>query len=342
MRLRVQQKDEPQLPKKAAPSFLFDIQDAARIDVTSIYPLALTGLDYLATVDPSFSEFTEVLFPPASKTFNRFTRTVDELQKVDSALAELIKKLCPQFLLPACHKVLEYLIRVYDVHVYHREMLIDGLMPYIDSPLFVRLLQLLNLRTHPTYSFLDARVQRGNLLNKQVLVAEIAKNPKVLERLCAFSLSQPASIYYTTFVSMLAVQLLSTREAAEKLSADHVRILLKYVSEVMARGKDAGIGEETLEAVLAIALRVSSVPKISQEYVHAVFADLVQGVKSDQVQSLVWKGVVTAVQNNENVTFLPEEVMTKLYARNPSLMAKDHDQFITVSHFVPATNRNTT
>ncbi len=299
MRLRVQQKDEPQLPKKAAPSFLFDIQDAARIDVTSIYPLALTGLDYLATVDPSFSEFTEVLFPPASKTFNRFTRTVDELQKVDSALAELIKKLCPQFLLPACHKVLEYLIRVYDVHVYHREMLIDGLMPYIDSPLFVRLLQLLNLRTHPTYSFLDARVQRGNLLNKQVLVAEIAKNPKVLERLCAFSLSQPASIYYTTFVSMLAVQLLSTREAAEKLSADHVRILLK-------------------------------------------FADLVQGVKSDQVQSLVWKGVVTAVQNNENVTFLPEEVMTKLYARNPSLMAKDHDQFITVSHFVPATNRNTT
>eukprot|EP01022_Parablepharisma_sp_SALTPOND_P017471 TRINITY_DN2799_c0_g1_i1.p1 TRINITY_DN2799_c0_g1~~TRINITY_DN2799_c0_g1_i1.p1 ORF type:complete len:2024 (+),score=199.97 TRINITY_DN2799_c0_g1_i1:6077-12148(+) len=319
MRLRAQQKDELKLPQKAAPSFLFDIADAARIDENTLYPLALSGLDYLSTLTPSLTTYAALLLSPASKTFNRFTQTVEDLKMIDSALSQLIKLLAPHFLLPSCHKVLEYLVRVYDVHVYHKELLMDSLLPFLESPLFVRIAQLLNLKSHPTFGFLETRVQKGNILNKQVLAKEIAKNPKVLERICNFSV-EISGPYYLDFVTLITLQLINIPES---LTPDHIRILLKYVSDLLKNVEDVPV-----ESILAISLQLASSTKISSEYIGALFSDLVKVVKTDLLQTMVWKAIAAAVQSNENIQTLPTETIKQLYGRNSELMAKDHEQYI--------------
>ena len=44
-----------------------------------------------------------------------------------------------------CHKILEYLIRIYDVHVYHKTLLLNAFLPYFETAYFLRMIQLLNL-----------------------------------------------------------------------------------------------------------------------------------------------------------------------------------------------------
>ena len=43
---------------------------------------------------------------------------MDTLKPIDERLVVLLKLLAPHALESACHKILEYLIRIYDVHVH--------------------------------------------------------------------------------------------------------------------------------------------------------------------------------------------------------------------------------
>ena len=54
----------------------------------------------------------------------------------------------------ACHKILEYLIRIYEVHVYHKTLLLNAFFPFFETAYFLRIIQLLNLEQDQEYGFL--------------------------------------------------------------------------------------------------------------------------------------------------------------------------------------------
>ena len=58
-RLKTLQKDEPRIPKKAVASFLFDIQEAAHIDVGTLYSLAQSGINDISSLTPQITKFIE-------------------------------------------------------------------------------------------------------------------------------------------------------------------------------------------------------------------------------------------------------------------------------------------
>ena len=62
--------------------------------------------------------FQSDLLHERSLQFYRGTETVDTLKPIDERLVVLLKLLAPHALESACHKILEYLIRIYDVHVH--------------------------------------------------------------------------------------------------------------------------------------------------------------------------------------------------------------------------------
>ena len=37
------------------------------------------------------------------------------------------------------HKVLEYLIRIYDVHVFHKKVLLNAFLPYFETSYFLKM-----------------------------------------------------------------------------------------------------------------------------------------------------------------------------------------------------------
>eukprot|EP00826_Nyctotherus_ovalis_P042264 TRINITY_DN4327_c0_g2_i7.p1 TRINITY_DN4327_c0_g2~~TRINITY_DN4327_c0_g2_i7.p1 ORF type:complete len:306 (-),score=47.21 TRINITY_DN4327_c0_g2_i7:149-1066(-) len=289
--LRTNQKDELKLPHKAAPSLLFDVADAAHLDENVLYPLALSGLEQISAIDSSVESAATTLLHPSSKSFNRFTQPIGELKEIDAALNSFVRTLAPYFGLSGCHKVFEYLIRVYDVHVYQKEVIIDALLPFFESPLFVRMAQLLNLKDHAEFGFMEPRVKKGNLLNRELLIKEMAKSPKLLERVCSFSVdSLSISGYYLNFVTMLILQLINTTNS---INSDHMRILLAYISGLI---KNVELLPGISDSVLAISLQLIASTKMHSDFILALFIDLIRMVKTNELQTMIWKTIAASMQ----------------------------------------------
>lgn len=52
------------------------------------------------------------------------------------------------------HKVFEYLIRIYDVHVFHKTALLNAFLPYFETSYFLKMVQCLSLEKDQEYGFL--------------------------------------------------------------------------------------------------------------------------------------------------------------------------------------------
>ena len=145
--LKLQHKDEIKLPSRTKISFLFDIKQAANIDDQTLFYIAMSGLKEIQIELPELHEklqvFQEDLLNEKSLEFYRGTMTKDLVKEVDDKLALMIKLLCPYFLYPATHKILEYLVRIYEIHAFHKLTVVYAFLPYFETPFFLRMIQLL-------------------------------------------------------------------------------------------------------------------------------------------------------------------------------------------------------
>lgn len=105
------------MPSRAKISFLFDIKQAANIDDQTLFYICQSGV---AALEPALdlSTFQSDILNERSLSFYRGTETVETLKPIDERLELLIKLLAPHALDSGCHKILEYLIRIYEVHVH--------------------------------------------------------------------------------------------------------------------------------------------------------------------------------------------------------------------------------
>ena len=71
---------------------------------------ALSGLETLETVDPTFGEFEATLFNSASHNWERSLQTKEVNDQLDETVSQFLVQLSPYFLLRAAHKTLEWLI----------------------------------------------------------------------------------------------------------------------------------------------------------------------------------------------------------------------------------------
>ena len=132
------------LPSRTKISFLFDIKKAAEIDDQTLFYMCQSGIKALESkVD--LSTFQSDLFGERSLSFNRGLKTKEELEPVDEKLRLVLKLLAPFSIDQSAHKVLEYLIRVYDVHVFHKELLLLSFLPHFDTAFFLKMVQCLSL-----------------------------------------------------------------------------------------------------------------------------------------------------------------------------------------------------
>jgi U3 small nucleolar RNA-associated protein 10 len=131
---------------KKAPSVLFDTKDAARVDLDTCYNLGLNGLLELAKLDKRLEAFEQSLFSRASMDLVRELQPQDFNVALDKNINALLQALGPHFLQRPCQKVLEYLVRRYRIHEHNVDQLIELSMPYHETPLFPRMLQLIPVK----------------------------------------------------------------------------------------------------------------------------------------------------------------------------------------------------
>jgi len=234
--------------KKRTPSFLFQPEDVADVTIDTIYSLAQNGLEEIISMDRSFVEYEESLFSDASKAFERTMQTSEVLAELDKKLSKFLRQLSPYFMLKPAHKCLEWLVRIYRVHCHNPDALMECVLPYYQTVLFARVVQLLPLKDHTLskWAWLMPIKKSGSPLSKLTLIQHCLSDLSFLVFVCE---CVPASIKSCKrslspnssrmAISLYTSTLLGVLESAMSVTEELVMRLVPYLKR--------GLKSENLE-----------------------------------------------------------------------------------------------
>uniref|UniRef100_A0A8C2IB40 HEAT repeat-containing protein 1 n=1 Tax=Cyprinus carpio TaxID=7962 RepID=A0A8C2IB40_CYPCA len=239
-RLALPQNDSNLLSRRVVASVLFDPKDAASMDRSTFYALGCTGLEELMGIDPAFSEFQETLFSQASLNLERSVQTKEVNKKLDKSISLFLTRLSPYFLLKPALKCIEWLIHRFHIHLYNQDSLIACVLPYHETKVFVRVIQLLMIED-PTHKWhwLHGLQKPGVPLARGTLLTHCYKDLGFMDFIC--SLVTDSVKAYSGFVrdghcpqlrvifSFYASTIVSALDAVEKITNSIIAKLLPFV-----------------------------------------------------------------------------------------------------------------
>lgn len=156
-------------------SFLYDKKEAAAIDCDTHLRIANKGFKKLAKLNPELMEFKD-LFSEQSKNIERSSLRKEENDELSSTITKFIhNSVVPFFMLNDCHETLEYLIYKFHVHTYQADDLLCALLPYHETRLFARALQVIDLSDSDNWAWLKPYQKDGVPVPKEKVITIITR-----------------------------------------------------------------------------------------------------------------------------------------------------------------------
>lgn len=97
--------------RKPTLSYLFTGKEADQHDLEAIYALGVNSLIHLASVNPAFSEYEDILFSDRAKDTDRTLLTTEEIEALNKNIEDFLWLLSPYLLEPPTGKIIEWLVR---------------------------------------------------------------------------------------------------------------------------------------------------------------------------------------------------------------------------------------
>lgn len=153
------------------PSILFDSNQAASKDREVIYDIGISGLHELIQLNPVFALYEDTLFDKTSIDLQRSVENKQLNEKLDANIRKFFFHLSPYFLLQPAHKCLEWLIRRFHIHEFNREDFVMLILPYHETLMFVRCVQILSIPgKNDSLFWLNGVKTSGSALAKKAIV----------------------------------------------------------------------------------------------------------------------------------------------------------------------------
>uniref|UniRef100_A0A8B9CCT4 HEAT repeat-containing protein 1 n=1 Tax=Anser brachyrhynchus TaxID=132585 RepID=A0A8B9CCT4_9AVES len=239
-RLALPQSDPSLLSRAEAASLLFDCKEAAAVDRDTFFAIGCTGLEELMGIDPSFEVFQSSLFSSMSKGLERSVQSKAVNQQLNQNISLFLIHLSPYFMLKPAQKCLEWLIHRFHIHLYNQDSLIGCVLPYHETKLFVRVIQLLNIKS-PTHKWhwLDPIRKPGVPLARGTLITHCYKDLDFMDFICrlvaksvkVFSELPGNSAQLRVLLAFYASTIVSALGAAENITDSIVSMLLPYIQK---------------------------------------------------------------------------------------------------------------
>ncbi|KFQ56778.1 HEAT repeat-containing protein 1, partial [Nestor notabilis] len=234
------QNDPSLLNRSEVASLLFSSKEAATIDRDTFFAMGCTGLEELIGIDPSFEVFQSSLFSSTSKGLERSVQSKAVNQQLDKNISLFLVHLSPYFMLKPAQKCLEWLIHRFHIHLYNQDSLIGCVLPYHETNLFVRVIQLLNI-TSPTHKWhwMDPIRKPGVPLARGTVITHCYKDLDFMDFICrlvaksvkVFSECPGNSAQLRVLLVFYASTIVSALGAAEKITNTMVSMLLPYIQK---------------------------------------------------------------------------------------------------------------
>ncbi|XP_024417434.2 HEAT repeat-containing protein 1 [Desmodus rotundus] len=239
-RLALPQSDPSLLSRDEVASLLFDPKEAATIDRDTAFAIGCTGLEELLGIDPSFEQFEAPLFSQLAKTLERSVQTKAVNKQLDENISLFLIHLSPYFLLKPAQKCLEWLIHRFHIHLYNQDSLIACVLPYHETRIFVRVIQLLKINNskHKWFWLLPVK-QSGVPLARGTLITHCYRDLGFMDFICSlvtksvkvFAEYPGSSAQLRVLLTFYASTIVSALVAAEDVSDNVVAKLFPYVQK---------------------------------------------------------------------------------------------------------------
>lgn len=239
-RLALPQSDPSLFSRDVVASLLFDLKEAATIDRDTAFAIGCTGLEELLGIDPAFEQFEAPLFSQLAKTLERSVQTKAVNKQLDENISLFLIHLSPYFLLKPAQKCLEWLIHRFHIHLYNQDSLIGCVLPYHETRIFVRVIQLLKINNpkHKWFWLLPVK-QSGVPLAKGTLITHCYKDLGFMDFICslvtksvkAFAEYPGSSAQLRVLLAFYASTIVTALVAAEDISDNVIAKLFPYIQK---------------------------------------------------------------------------------------------------------------
>jgi U3 small nucleolar RNA-associated protein 10 len=139
-----------------------------------------SGLKQLQDVDEklfdNLATFSSDIFNEKSLEFYRGRETAEAVVEVNDKLNLIIKLLAPHLMEQGAHKVIEFLIRLFEIHIHCKTAVLNAFLPYFETVFFLRMMQCLALEKDEFYYFLGPFAREGTSIDKKTLVRAFSRN----------------------------------------------------------------------------------------------------------------------------------------------------------------------
>uniref|UniRef100_A0A1Y7VNG8 HEAT repeat-containing protein 1 n=1 Tax=Mus musculus TaxID=10090 RepID=A0A1Y7VNG8_MOUSE len=294
-RLALPQTDPSLLSRREVASLLFDPKEAATIDRDTAFAIGCTGLEELLGIDPAFEQFEAPLFSQLAKGLERSVQTKAVNKQLDENISSFLLHLSPYFLLKPAQKCLEWLIHRFHIHLYNADSLIACVLPYHETRVFVRVIQLLKI-SNPKHKWfwLSPVKHSGVPLARGTLVTHCYKDLGFMDFICslvtrsvkAFAEDPGSSTRLRVLLAFYASTIVSALVAAENLSDNVVAKLFPYIQ----KGLKSSLPDYRA-ATYMIICQISVKVTMEDTFVKSLASQLIKTltkVPSQAVPSLVW------------------------------------------------------
>ncbi|OXU28122.1 hypothetical protein TSAR_002629 [Trichomalopsis sarcophagae] len=292
------------------PSLLFDVKEAANLDRDTVYNIGLSGLEELTKLCGKFDEFKKTLFAPSSISLERSVQDNKVNKNLDSEIDKFLVLLSPYFLLNISHKALEWLIHRFHIHQFNKDNYLLLILPYHETKIFVRALQLLDLSDPADkWHWLKPIQKTRTPLPPLTLVNRVAHDNGFLKLICAHVIFA-TKIYgdransLNTLYAFFTTALVGTVES----SASITDVQFNHMLPVLLKGLPSQIPDFA-----------------SSSYV--IFAKLITRIKiqDETMDKLVLKSIKKPISTQEVmalILFLYDNPFNSLSVVSESLMLK--------------------
>jgi U3 small nucleolar RNA-associated protein 10 len=209
-------------------------------------------------------------------TNERVFEFLEPHQPINPDNSSFLRHLSPLYQLPAAHKAMEWLVRRFRVQEYNVEAIIRCVLPYHDTKLFVRTIQILDIRQKPEWAWLIPLRKHGVPLPRAVLVRQAKADRVTLRFVCELvpdALSDPSPPPVTHSVSLFAS--VATGVLAGGVREDVVAALLPHVL-----GGVASTNDDLRAAAYLVVSQLAVTSTLQPDLIHT-FLDAVGGTATD-------------------------------------------------------------
>lgn len=224
--------------KKRA-SLLFDPKEAATIDRETYFKIGVDGLEELIVRNTCFEYFRNNLFYITTKDFERSVHDVADNNKLNDLIRHFLLCLSPYFMLHCSYKAIEWLIYRYHIHEFNKEDILMLILPYHETNIFARTLQLLNLKENDEWVWLKSLQRPGIHLPKLTLYNHAASSPyfirfvsKTIKMVLHKNISN-ANVHYNFYCTTFTGAIEHANDVNEKLITEMVPCLLRGLSSTV-------------------------------------------------------------------------------------------------------------